>query len=152
VVYAIDADLGKTFWQKHLEYSVAETQSSASSWSCPGGLTAMPVMPLPAPPAAGPAPDRGTANAFIGGPASVYAVSSDGRLHRLNTSTGDDMTQPVSVLPPNARVAGLNMADNVVYAVTSQSCNGAQDAIWAIDLNGESPKATPFELKGGGVW
>src|SRR5262249_31043779 len=85
VVYAIDADLGKVFWQKHLEYSVAETQSSASSWGCPGGLTAMPVMPLPGPPAAAPAADRATANAFIGGPASLYAVSSDGRLHRLNT-------------------------------------------------------------------
>src|SRR5262249_26144152 len=108
IVYAIDADLGKMFWQKHLEYSVSEPQSAASTWACPGGLTAMPVMPVPAPPAgarggapaaapaAGAAADRGAANAnaFIGGPTSVYAISSDGRLHRLNTSTGDDMTQP----------------------------------------------------------
>jgi outer membrane protein assembly factor BamB len=151
IVYAIDADLGKIFWQKHLEYSVAEPQSTASSWGCPGGLTAVPVMPVPAPPA-GQAAGRGAANAFIGGPLSVYGISSDGRLHRLNTSTGDDMTQPVSVLPANARIGGLNMVDNVVYAVTSQSCNGAQDAVWAIDLNGESPKTTSFELNGGGVW
>jgi outer membrane protein assembly factor BamB len=161
IVYAIDADLGKIFWQKHLEYSVAEPQSSASSWGCPGGLTAMPLMPVPTasaaaappvPPVAGAAGDRGPANAFIGGPTSVYAISSDGRLHRVNTSTGDDITQPVSVLPANAHVAGLNMADSVIYAVTSHSCNGAQDAVWAIDLNGEAPKAASFELTGGGVW
>src|SRR5690349_12196053 len=30
VVYAIDADLGKMFWQKHLEYSVAEPQTTGS--------------------------------------------------------------------------------------------------------------------------
>jgi len=44
------------------------------------------------------------------------------------------------------------MVDNVVYAVTSQNCNGAQDAVWAIDLKGESPKSTSFDLNGGGVW
>jgi outer membrane protein assembly factor BamB len=148
IVYAIDADLGKMFWQKHLEYSVSEPQSTASSWNCPGGLTAIPTMPVPSPAPAGTAP-RG--NAF-GGAGAVYAISSDGRLHRLNTSTGDDVIQPVSVLPANARVGGLNMIDNVVYAVTSQSCNGAQDAVWAIDLNGESPKVASFDLKGAEVW
>jgi outer membrane protein assembly factor BamB len=147
IVYAIDTDLGKMFWQKHLEYSVAEPQSTSSSWTCPGGLTAMPTMPVPAP-AAG----RGAPPNSIGGPASVYAISSDGRLHRLNTSTGDDMTPPVSVLPANARVAGLNMIDNVIYAVTSQSCNGAKDAVWAIDLNGATPSVASFDLNGGNVW
>src|SRR5215831_2642932 len=69
IVYAVDADLGKMFWQKHLEYSVAEPQSTATSWGCPGGLTAVPVMPVPAPQAGQPA-GRGAANAFIGGPIS----------------------------------------------------------------------------------
>src|SRR4029077_8815866 len=49
ILYAIDADLGKMFWQKHLEYSVAEPQSTASSFACPGGLTAIPTMPVPLP-------------------------------------------------------------------------------------------------------
>src|ERR1051326_1494447 len=31
MVYAIDADLGKMFWQKHLEYSVAEPQAAGSA-------------------------------------------------------------------------------------------------------------------------
>jgi outer membrane protein assembly factor BamB len=148
IVYAIDADLGKLFWQKHLEYSVSEPQTTNSSWACPGGLTAIPTMPVPSPAPAGAAP-RG--NGGFGGAGAVYAISSDGRLHRLNTSTGDDITQPISVLPANARIAGLNMIDNVIYAVTSQSCNGTQDAVWAIDLNGDSPKVASVDLDGG-VW
>jgi outer membrane protein assembly factor BamB len=147
IVYAIDADLGKMFWQKHLEYSVAEPQSTSSSWACPGGLTAMPAMPAPTPTAG----RGGPLNTFNGGPASVYAISSDGRLHRLNTSTGDDMTPPVSVLPANARVAGLNLIDNVIYAVTSQGCNGARDAVWAIDLSSGTPSVASFDLNGT-VW
>src|SRR5262249_10941951 len=89
---------------------------------------------------------------FIGGPASVYAISSDGRLHRLNTSTGDDIAQPVQVLPANARASSLNMMNNVIYTVTSQGCNGWPDALWAIDLNGDAPKATSFALNGGAAW
>jgi outer membrane protein assembly factor BamB len=148
VVYAIDADLGKMFWQKHLEYSVAEPQSTSSSWACPGGLTGMPTMPVPTPTAG----RGGVPATSIGGSASVYAISSDGRLHRLNTSTGDDTTPPVSVLPANARVAGLNWVDNVIYAVTSQGCDGAKDAVWAIDLNGGTPSVASFDLNGADVW
>jgi len=36
IVYAIDADVGTLFWQKHLEYSVREPQVTTSSWRCPG--------------------------------------------------------------------------------------------------------------------
>jgi outer membrane protein assembly factor BamB len=149
IVYAIDADVGTVFWQRHLEYSVREPQVTASSWRCPGGLTAMPTMPPPPARGGAPAPRGG---AFIGGPQSVYALSSDGRLHRLNTSTGDDMTQPVSVLPPNARAIGLNMVDNVIYTVTSHECNDAPNAVWAVDLNAEQPKVRSFELKSGSGW
>jgi hypothetical protein len=157
IVYAIDADVGTLFWQRHLEYSTREPQVTTSSWACPGGLTAMPTMPVPgrggaagrgAPAAAG--GQRGSA--FIGGPASVYAISSDGRLHRLNTSTGDDMTQPVSVLPANARATSLNMVDNVIYTVTSHGCNDAPNAVWSIDLNVDPPKVRSFALDGGSSW
>ncbi len=153
IVYAIDADLGKMFWQKHLEYSTAEPQVTSSSCAS----TAMPTMPPP--PAGRGGPGRGAAgpapqvapgrggSAFIGGggPASIYAISSDGRLHRLNVSTGDDMVQPISVLPANAGAYSLSMVDNVVYALTN-SCNGVQSAAWAIDLNIDPPKVTSFPL------
>src|SRR6185436_1121393 len=90
LVYSLDIDLGTIFWTKHLEYSTREPQVMTSSGRSPGGLTAMPTMPVQAPRGAGgrgtpaPAPavpptpgQRGSA--FIGGPASVYAISSDGR-------------------------------------------------------------------------
>ena len=154
IVYAIDADVGTLFWQKHLEYSVREPQVTTSSWRCPGGLTAMPTMPVPGRGAAagrgGPAPAPGQrGSAFVGGSPSVYAISSDGRLHRLNTSTGDDMTQPVSVLPANARASSLTMVDNTIYTVTTHECNDAPNAVWSIDLAVDPPKVRSFALGSG---
>ena len=153
IVYAIDADLGTIFWQRHLEYSAREPKVTTSSWKCPGGLTAMPTMPPPPARGAAPAPagaQRGSA--FIGGPASVYALSSDGRLHRLNTSTGDDMTQPVSVLPANALATSLNMVDNIIYTVTSHECNDVPDAVWSIDLNVDPPRVRSAASERGSSW
>jgi outer membrane protein assembly factor BamB len=157
IVYAIDADIGTLFWQKHLEYSTRDPQVMTTSWACPGGLTATPTMPVPGRGGAAgrgaPAPASGQrGSAFAGGQPSVYAVSSDGRLHRLNTSTGDDMTQPVSVLPANARATGLNMVDNIIYTVTSHACNDAPNAAWAIDLTVDPPRVRSFELSGGSSW
>lgn len=164
IVYSIDADLGRLFWQKHLEYANLDPPINASSWACPGGLTAMPAMPPPAPRGGGqPAAGRGPAGtpgapAAARGPytpsgvASVYAISSDGRLHRLNSSTGDDVVQPVGVLPANAKVQSLTLAGNVIYTVTGQDCNGAPNAVWAIDLTADPPKAVSFPLKNEDVW
>ena len=160
IVYAIDADLGTIFWQKHLEYSTREPQVTASTPDCPGGMTATPTMSVPgaaAPRGAGaaPAPPRGgapaPASSFIAGTASVYAISSDGRLHRLNVSTGDDIVQPVQVLPANSRTSNLMMVNNIIYAVTSPACNLTKNAVWAIDLTVDVPKATSYALNVGEV-
>jgi outer membrane protein assembly factor BamB len=155
IVYAIDADLGTIFWQKHLEYSTREPQATSSTPDCPGGMTAMPTMPVPGinGPRGAAAPQRGGAPAqagsFIAGTASVYAISSDGRLHRLNTSTGDDMVQPVQVIPANSKISSLRMVNGVIYAVTSPACNLTQNAVWAIDLTGDVPKASSYALNDG---
>ena len=159
IVYAIDADLGTIFWQKHLEYSTREPQVTASTPDCPGGMTATPTMSVPgaagprgaagAPPARGAAP--APAGSFIAGTASVYAISSDGRLHRLNVSTGDDMVQPVQILPANSRTSNLMMVNNIIYTVTSPACNLTKNAVWAIDLTVDPPKATSFALNAGEV-
>jgi outer membrane protein assembly factor BamB len=155
IVYSLDADLGTIFWQKHLEYSTRDPQVMTSSWRCPGGLTAMPTMPVAArggAPARGAPPAGQRGSPFIGGPASVYAISSDGRLHRLNTSTGDDMTPPVSVIPANARSSNLIMVDNVIYTVTSHECGNAPNAVWAIDLNVDPIQVRSFKLDGSSGW
>lgn len=147
VVYAIDADLGKIFWQKHLEYSVAESQAAGTC-----ARMAMPTMAPPVVAGRGVAPPAIGKSGFIGtGPPSVYAISSDGRLHRLNSSTGDDMVQPVKVLPANAMVYSLSMFDNVIYAVTAQNCNDAPNAVWAIDLSGDALKVASFPLRSDGL-
>jgi hypothetical protein len=155
IVYAIDADLGTIFWQKHLEYSTREPQATASTPDCPGGMTAAPTMSVPgaaAPRGAGAPPlptGRGgatPAGSFIAGTASVYAISSDGRLHRLNVSTGDDIVQPVQVIPANSRASNLMMVNNTIYTVTSPACNLTKNAVWAIDLTVDPPKATSFAL------
>src|SRR5208283_2047042 len=44
-VWAIDADLGKLLWQKQFTYTSETPQAKNSSWLCPGGLTAVPVIP-----------------------------------------------------------------------------------------------------------
>jgi len=157
IVYAIDADLGTIFWQKHLEYSTREPQVTTSTPDCPGGMTATPTMSVPG--VAGPrgaaaaAPARGGAPAasFIAGTASVYAISSDGRLHRLNVSTGDDIVQPVQVLPANSKTSNLMMVNNIIYTVTSPACNLTRNAVWAIDLSVDPPKAMSFALNAGEV-
>jgi outer membrane protein assembly factor BamB len=159
IIYSIDADLGKMFWTKHLEYASLDPPAATSSAACPGGLTAMPAMPPPAagrgpgaPGAGAPAPAPPARGPFAAaGNGSVFAISSDGRLHRLNTSTGDDVAQPVKVLPSNATVSNLNMADNVIYTVTGHDCNGAANAVWAVDLIPDPPKATSFALAGDGA-
>src|SRR6185369_8643917 len=160
MVYAIDADLGTIFWQKHLEYSTREPQVTASTPDCPGGMTATPTMSVPgaaAPRGAGAPPlpaARGgatPAGSFVAGTASVYAISSDGRLHRLNVSTGDDVVQPVQVLPANSRTSNLMMVNNTIYTVTSPACNLTQNAVWAIDLTMDPPKATSYGLNAGEV-
>jgi outer membrane protein assembly factor BamB len=151
IVYAIDADLGTIFWQKHLEYSTREPQVTVSTPDCPGGMTATPTMSVPGgagPRGAAAAPGRGGAPpaSFIAGTASVYAISSDGRLHRLNVSTGDDIVQPVQVIPANSKTSNLMMVNNTIYAITSPACNLTKNAVWAIDLTVDPPKATSFAL------
>jgi len=65
-LFAVDADLGKLFWKKHFEWHADVPETTQSSFLCPGGLTAWPVLqPLPqrgrgapAPPAAPHRPSR----------------------------------------------------------------------------------------------
>ena len=43
------------------------------------------------------------------------------------------------------------MVNNVIYAVTSPACNLTQNAVWAIDLTVDAPKATSYALNAGEV-
>jgi outer membrane protein assembly factor BamB len=66
-------------------------------------------------------------------PQSVIAISSDGGLHPLYVSDGEDPSaQPF--LPANAAARDLTVVDNVAYVSTSGSCSGVPNGIWALDL------------------
>jgi outer membrane protein assembly factor BamB len=67
-------------------------------------------------------------------PQFVYALSSDGKLHAMYVSNGDEPNPAVPFLPPNANAVGLTVTDGVAYAATINGCGGAPNGVWALDL------------------
>jgi len=161
-IWALDADINRIFWQKQL---------ASKNAGCPGGAMGTPTLtpptnfaaarPRPTPPGtqspgipASPAATPVTASrpsvlgsTSFGSPRPAFAVSKDGRLHVLNTSTGDDLLEPIAFLPQNSRASSLTIADGVLYTTTTD-CSGKAGAVWAIDLNGEEKKVSSYTLKG----
>ncbi len=105
------------------------------------------------PPGIGPGgPARGGLFATGFGRSGVFvAVSSDGNLHALNTSTGADKVPPVKFLPPNAKVSAINVNEGILYAATQDGCGGNANALYALDMSGEENKLSVFETKGAGL-
>lgn len=107
-----------------------------------GGVTILEVRAnagraaAPPPPPAGRGGRAGAPayNPFARAPSFVYAISSDGMLHALYVSNGDEPNPPVPFLPAGANAQGLIVVDNVAYAATSQGCGGAANGLWALDL------------------
>jgi outer membrane protein assembly factor BamB len=136
-LYAIDVTSGTVLWKRHFPYESDRPQLPGRGPLCPGGLAATPVL--------GPADDAGAR--------TVYAASSDGRLHSLNVADGEDVSPPSKYLPPNAKAYALNLYDNVIYSTTAQGCGGNQNGIYAIDLSSTDKKVTSFfPGGGGGLW
>jgi outer membrane protein assembly factor BamB len=177
-VYSVDADLNRIIWKTHFEYR-GEKPAPAPTAVCPGGLTASPAMPgsstalgrgpapapgrgvpppatpgrgpVATPPAAPPAPGRAGLFATGFGRSGVFiAVSSDGMLHPLNTSTGADKVPAVRFVPAGSKVSGLNIFDNVVYAATEDGCGGAPNRLYALDFSTPDPVLSTFEARGAG--
>jgi outer membrane protein assembly factor BamB len=85
----------------------------------------------PVPAAAG----RGAGyNPFAARASFLNAISSDGMLHSMYISNGEEPAPPVAFLPANANARGLIVLDNVAYAATSGSCGGAPNGVWALDI------------------
>ncbi|MCI0388537.1 MAG: PQQ-like beta-propeller repeat protein [Acidobacteria bacterium] len=99
-------------------------------------VAAAPPPPPPSSPArpATPPPAPAGSNIFGRGPFLVYALSSDGMLHTMHLSNGDDYEPPVKFLTPNANAHGLIIIDNIAYVVTEGGCGGAPNGMWALDL------------------
>jgi outer membrane protein assembly factor BamB len=146
-VYSIDYDLNKIFWKRHLN----TLPPAAGSVACPGAMTtitrATPLgaaIPAPAPPAGVPPGPRG-------GNQTIYAVSSGGLLHTLNPQTGDDVTPPVKLLPPNAKAVGAVLIDPVLYVATRDGCGSAANGVYAVELGTTPPRVMQWTASGANV-
>jgi hypothetical protein len=86
-----------------------------------------------------------------GGPDAVYSISTDGLLHTMYISNGQDAKPPVRFLPGGANPSGILLVNNVIYAATSGNCGGAPNGVWAMDTSAASPAPIYWASNGGGV-
>lgn len=123
-----------------------------SSTSMGGRIFRLRPRPAVAPPASGstapsatpaahaaPVPERppGLLATGFGRLGAFLAISSDGYLHVLNTSTGEDRVPAIKFVPANANVSAINIDNGVVYAATLDDCGGNPNQLYAVDLSSE---------------
>jgi outer membrane protein assembly factor BamB len=116
----------------------------AARGATPGAPAAAPGQ---APPAAG-APDagRGGRGGFGRGPAIFWAITSDGYLRTLRQEDGDaKWIAPVKFIPSGARVSGLNVNADVIYASTVYGCGGNPNGLYAALLTPPQMPRMPGE-------
>jgi hypothetical protein len=71
---------------------------------------------------------------FGGGAQVIYALASDGMLHSMHLSGGQEYKPPVRFLPPGANATGLIIVNGRAYAVTTNGCNGIPNGLWSYDF------------------
>ncbi|MEO8028375.1 MAG: PQQ-binding-like beta-propeller repeat protein [Bryobacteraceae bacterium] len=137
-MWSIDVDLDRMFWQKKFP------GTPKASGACAAVATAVPSLTPPRNFAARPrsrsdVPLEGIlAKDGAYGHQPAFAVSSDGKLHVLNTSTGEDLVKPVPFLPAGSKASNLAIVDGFIYTTTTAACGGTA-GVWAIDLSTIDP-------------
>lgn len=121
-VFALDAGTGRVLWERALPESVK--MPNAPSWLCPNNLNATP--------AADPAHGR------------VFVLASDGRLNTLSLADGRPLQPPLRFVPPHAKDWSLNYVGGALYTSTSQDCNGAHSAVYAMNPDAPGHEVTAF--------
>jgi outer membrane protein assembly factor BamB len=175
-VFSVDADLNKLLWEAHLPHAASKPPTGPPTAACPGGLTAPVIMAgsssaslhfagIAARTPAGKSIKAANPSPYFPPLAqsiypllpttltqldALYTVSSDGYLHVLNNSTGQDLIPSVRFVPPNAKVTSLNLRDNVVYATTADNCDGYRNAVFALDLLSPQKRVNSFAVSLGG--
>jgi WD40 repeat protein len=84
----------------------------------------------------------------FGGLSVVYALASDGMLHSMHLSNGQEYQPPIKFLPPGANANGLILVNGKVYAVSSQSCNGVANGLWAYDFETQQASSWKGNIAG----
>src|SRR5262245_10041809 len=133
-LFGIDVATGELMWRKHFDSTYTpETGGRGGGTLCPGGQTAVPVMAQSSP-----------------GAYTIYAVSWDGRLRRVNLGDGHEVAPAEKFMPPNGKPYALNLFNGVIYTASAQGCGGVPTAFSAYDLS--TRKSTAFLPAGGGLW
>jgi outer membrane protein assembly factor BamB len=131
-LFALDVGSGKLLWKK--TFSVEGKPHQEPFWLCPNALNATPLIRKE------------------GLRASVYAIASDGKLHVLNITDGEERIVPIQFVPRFSKNWSLNLADNVLYTNTSQGCNGAASGVYAMDLATNKISFLQSSRGGAGIW
>ena len=160
VVYSIDYDLNRVFWEQKLPTAA----KGGGTASCPGGLTAITRVTQVAPPVPAARGARGAGGGGGGAAArgpqiangrggndNLFAISSGGMVHVMNPQVGTDQIPPVKFLNPNANVVGSVLVDNVLYAATTGNCGGNANGVWAVDLASDAKTVVSWDAKGAAV-
>ncbi|MBA2588019.1 MAG: PQQ-binding-like beta-propeller repeat protein [Alphaproteobacteria bacterium] len=101
-LFAIDADSGKTVWQKTFP-NLGKPQRPATT-NCSNTEQATPVIDK----AAG----------------VIYFTTSDGKLRGLSLGAGEEKLAPMPLVAPFSRNWSLNLIDNVIYTASGRGCGG----------------------------
>ncbi|HZT73521.1 MAG TPA: PQQ-binding-like beta-propeller repeat protein [Terriglobales bacterium] len=121
-VFALDAAAGRVLWTRALP--ISRKMPGPPSWLCPNNLNATPV--------ADPAHDR------------LFVLASDGRLNTLSLRDGRPLLPPLRFVPAYAKDWSLNYAGGMLYTTTSQDCNGAHSAVYAMNPDAPGHEVTVF--------
>ena len=164
-IYDVDYELGRMVWQKH--FDIRERQSAPQVGACPDGQFA--VMTIQPPPnfarflaLRGRGPGRGgrggapfrppapvpLSQRRVGGTASggspfglrgLYVLTSNGDLHELLVTNGENYGFPVKVLPyRNSNLSAMTMSGSKIFFNTTGNCGGSMKVggIWDQEPNG----------------
>ena len=149
-IWSVDADLNRVFWKRQFEPENTRAGTSA----CAKTVATMPALVPPVvfgKRAAGGHRRPALPGNQFGEVRPMFAVSNDGKLHKLNTSDGSDLSAPLDFLPANIKASPLTIHDGTIYASSAWGCGGAESGIWAIDLTVPEPKAVSFTWQGTSV-
>ena len=155
-IYALDADLGRLFFDTPLEsgHASAKGEGCADEMTANVAFGGNSLAPgrfgLPGVNHVGRvARDKKQPAMHFTMSPPVYAVTGDGYLHTILQLDGNAKTvEPKKFLPPDAHATGLNIETGHVYAGTTGTCNSSENGIYAIDP--EKGTAASFITGGSG--
>ncbi len=134
-IYALDARNGELLWKIKFDSDYQDPPGARPpSVLCPGGMTANITI--------GPGSGAGK---YI-----IYAASWDGKLHKVDASTGKELEPARKFMPSNGKPYALNLVNNVIYTHSAQGCGGHPNMAYTYDL--ETNKVGSWGPAGGGMW